>query len=81
MKRRRVAMTISIPPEIAEDYEKIARKEAKNKSQLFRDMFLIYKTQTLERDFLSLQREGAKLARKRAIYTEKDVEKIVFEGR
>ena len=81
MKRRRVAMTISIPPEIAEDYEKIARKEAKNKSQLFRDMFLSYKTQTLERDFLSLQREGAKLARKRAIYTEKDVEKIVFEGR
>jgi len=81
MKRRRVAMTISIPPEIAADYEKIARKEAKNKSQLFRDMFLSYKAQTLEREFFSLQREGAKLARKKAIFTEKNVEKIVFEGR
>ena len=42
MKRRRVAMTLSIPPEIAEDYEKIAEREAKNRSQLFRDMFLLY---------------------------------------
>jgi len=81
MKRRRVAVTISIPPEIAEDYEKIAQKEAKNKSQLFRDMFLLYKSKALEQEFLDLQREGAKLARKKGILTEKDVERIVFEGR
>jgi hypothetical protein len=39
MKRRRVAVTISLPPEIARDYEKIAGQEAKNKSQLFRMFF------------------------------------------
>ncbi|MEW6377917.1 MAG: ribbon-helix-helix protein, CopG family [Thermodesulfobacteriota bacterium] len=81
MKRRRVAVTISIPPEIAEDYEKIARKEAKNKSQLFRDMFKLYKTKSLEQEFFNLQREGVRLARQKGILTEKDVERIVFEDR
>jgi len=81
MKRRRVAMTISLPPEIAENYEKLAQQEAKNKSQLFREMFLLYKARTLEQEFYDLQRLGAKLARKKGILTERDVERIVFEGR
>jgi hypothetical protein len=81
MKRRRVAVTISLPPEIAKDYEKIADQEAKNKSQLFRDMFSFYREKTLEREFLDLQRHGAERAREKGILTEKDVERIVFEGR
>jgi len=81
MKRRRVAMTISLPPEIAENYERLAQQEAKNKSQLFREMFLLYKARTLEQEFFDLQRRGARLARKKGIMTEKDVERIVFEDR
>ena len=81
MKRRRVAMTISLPPEIAKDYERLAQQQAKNKSQLFRDMFLLYKEQTLEREFFELQRYGTKLAKGRGISTEEDVERIVFEDR
>ena len=81
MKRRRVAVTISLPPEIARDYEKIADQEAKNKSQLFRDMFSLYREKTLEREFFDLQRYGAKRAREKGILTEKEVERIVFEGR
>ena len=81
MKRRRVAMTISLPPEIAENYEKLAEQEAKNKSQLFREMFLLYKARTLEQEFYDLQRQGARLAREKGILTEKDVARIVFEGR
>ena len=81
MKRRRVAVTISLPPEIARDYEKIADQEAKNKSQLFRDMFSLYREKALEREFFDLQRYGAKRAREKGILTEKDVERIVFEGR
>ena len=61
MKSRRVAGTVSLPPEIATDYEKIADQEAKNKSQLFRDMFLLYREKTLEREFFDLQRYGAKM--------------------
>jgi hypothetical protein len=81
VKRRRVAVTISLPPEIAKDYERIADQEAKNKSQLFRDMFSFYREKTLEREFFDLQRYGARMARQKSILTEKDVEKIVFEGR
>jgi metal-responsive CopG/Arc/MetJ family transcriptional regulator len=81
VKRRRVAMTISLPPEIAENYEKLAQQEAKNKSQLFRDMFLLYKARTLEQEFYDLQRREARLARKKGILTERHVERIVFEGR
>jgi metal-responsive CopG/Arc/MetJ family transcriptional regulator len=81
MKRRRVAVTISLPPEIAQDYERIANREAKNKSQLFRDMFSLYREKILEREFFDLQRYGAKMARGKGILTEKDVEKIVFKGR
>ena len=81
MKRRRVAMTISLPPEIAREYEKIAQKESKNKSSLFRDMFRLYKEKSLEQEFLELQRYGSKLARSKGVFTEKDVERLVFEGR
>jgi len=81
MKRRRVAMTLSIPPEIAEDYEKIAEREAKNRSQLFRDMFLLYKERASEKEFFELQRYGTRMARRKRILTERDVEKIVSEDR
>lgn len=81
MKRRRVAMTISLPPEIADLYERLAKQESKNKSQLFREMFQVYQAGKLEQEFFKLQRDGAKRAREKGILTEEDVERIVFEGR
>jgi len=81
VKKMRKVVTISLPPEIALEYEKLAKKEAKNKSQLFRDMFRFYKEKALENEFFKLQRYGSIKARKKGILTEKDVERIVFEGR
>jgi len=81
MEKRRVAMTISLPSDMAEGYEKLARQEAKTKSQLFREMFLIYQTQAREREFFELQRYGTQRARNRKILREEDVERIVFEDR
>ena len=81
MKKRRVAMTISLSPEVVEGYEELALQEAKTKSQLFRDMFLLYKTQAREREFFDLQRYGAQRARGSGILREQDVERIVFEDR
>lgn len=81
MKRNRVAMTISLSPEIAEDYEKIARQEAKNKSQLFRDMFRAYQERSLEKEFFELQRYGVQQARAKRVFTEAEIERIVLEGR
>lgn len=81
MAKRRVTMTLSLPPDMAKEYENLAKKETKNKSELFREMFQLYKKNVLEREFFELQRYGTSLARKKGILTEKDIEKIVFEGR
>lgn len=74
-------MTISLPPELAKEYEKVAQKESKTKSSLFRDMFHLYKQKAVEEEFLELQRYGSRLAKRKGLFTEKDVERLAFEGR
>lgn len=78
--RKRVAMTISLPPDVAREYENIARAKGETKSQLFRDMFTLYRQERLEEEFLRLQKYGARKAKEIKL-TEKDVERLVFEGR
>jgi metal-responsive CopG/Arc/MetJ family transcriptional regulator len=80
-KRGRVAVTISIPPAVAREYDRIARATAKNRSELFRDMFDTYRRARDEELFNGLQRYGTKKARERGIRTERDVERLVFEDR
>ncbi len=81
MKRTRVPVTVSVPSDLATRFEKLAKAEAKNKSQLFRDMFTTYERRRREEEFVELQRYGAKQARKKGIVTEADVEALVFQGR
>ncbi|BFU96901.1 MAG: hypothetical protein NTNFB02_36230 [Nitrospira sp.] len=81
MKRRRVPVTVSLPSNLAESFEKLARAESKNKSQLFREMLTSYERQRREEQFHELQRYGAKKARKQGVLTEADVGKLVFQGR
>jgi len=81
MKKTRTAVTISMPQDMAEEYDKLAKRLAKNRSVLFREMFLAYKRQALEKEFRELQKYGTGLARKKGFLTEADVEKLVFEGR
>jgi metal-responsive CopG/Arc/MetJ family transcriptional regulator len=79
--KKRAAVTISMPQDMAEEYEKLAKKLAKNRSVLFREMFLAYKRQNLKAEFRELQTYGTALAQKKGVLTESDVEKIAFEGR
>ena len=81
MGRNRVAVTISIPPRLAEDYDRLARITAKNRSQLFREMFELYRQSREEEALRNLQRYGRRKARERGILTERDVERLVFEDR
>ena len=81
MDRKRVPLTVSLPPDLARTFERLAKAEAKNKSQLFRDMFRAYQQRRLEQEFFELQRYGARQARKKGILTEADVEALVFQGR
>lgn len=80
-KRGRVAVTISIPPAVAEEYDQLARATAKNRSELFRDMFDSYRRARGEELFSELQRYGSRKARARGVRTERDVERLVFEDR
>lgn len=78
--RKRVAMTVSLPPDIAQEYEEIAKLKGETKSQLFRDMFNLYRQEKLEDEFFRLQKYGVKKAKEMKL-TEKDIERLIFEGR
>jgi metal-responsive CopG/Arc/MetJ family transcriptional regulator len=81
MGRSRVAVTISIPPQLAREYDRLAEATAKNRSQLFREMFALYRQNQEEETLRALQRYGRRKARERGILTERDVERLVFEDR
>lgn len=78
--RQRVIMTISVPPDIAKEYKKIAMTKGETVSQFFREIFAFYKQEKLAEDFSNLQKYGAKKAKELKI-SEKDIEKLIFEGR
>ena len=79
-KRQRVVMTISVPPDLARECREIAKAKGETMSQLFRDMLLSYKQEKLKDELYALQRYGSKKAKDLEI-TEKDIEKMIFEGR
>ncbi len=81
MSPKRKLLTVSLPPEMARNFDKLARDEGKNKSQLFREMFHAYEQHCREREFNDLQRYGASEARKMGVLTEADVEALVFQDR
>jgi metal-responsive CopG/Arc/MetJ family transcriptional regulator len=81
MKKTRVPVTVSVPSDLAARFEKLAKAEVKNKSQLFRDMFATYQQRKGEEEFFALQRYGVRQARKKGVLTEADVEALVLQSR
>lgn len=81
MKKGRRIITLSVPPEMAADYDRMADEKEISRSRLFREMFAQYKTEDLKGRFLKLQRYGTIQARRAKIYTEKEIDRIVFEER
>lgn len=81
MNQKRVPLTVSLPPDLAQKFATMAKTESKNKSQLFRSMFQVYQQRLREEAFFDLQRYGTRQARKKGILTEADVEALVFEDR
>jgi metal-responsive CopG/Arc/MetJ family transcriptional regulator len=83
MRRRRSSrvLAVSVPPDTASDFERLAEAEGRNKSELFREMLRVYRAYRETQSFESLQRYGAAQARRRGIRTEKDVERLIQEAR
>ena len=78
--RQRVVMTVSLPPKTAEECKAIAKEKGETISEFFREMFSFYKQEKLAKEFRLLQEYGVKKAREMKI-TEKEIERLVFEGR
>lgn len=81
MKRASKVLSVSVPPELARDFERIAQQEGRNKSELFREMLGVYRAYLETRSFESLQRYGAAAARRRGVRDERDVERLIREAR
>ena len=78
MLRTYKTITLSFPPAFLKQIEKLAKKENRTKSELFREALRRYMA---ERKWESLQREMSAKAKSLGIKTEADVEKMVDEIR
>ena len=58
MTRMTRMVGFSIPPTMAEEFERMAEEEQRTKSELFREMFRVYRNYRLEK-----QKEGTSLDR------------------
>jgi metal-responsive CopG/Arc/MetJ family transcriptional regulator len=80
-KRSSRVLAVSVPPDAASEFERIAEQEGRNKSELFREMLRVYRAYRETQTFESLQRYGAAQAARQGIRTEKDVERLIQEAR
>ena len=76
MRTTRV-LSLSLPPDLVREAERVAKQEGRTKSELFREALRRY---VEERRWRGLQRYGASRARRVAI-TEASVERTVQEFR
>jgi len=74
-------LTVSLPPQVYEEIEHLAREESKTKSELFRDMVRVYEDYLDERRWRRLKRIGAHSIKELKIASEADVEKLIHEAR
>ncbi len=81
VKRASQVIAVSVPPESAADFERIAKDEGRNKSELFREMLRVYRAHRETDLFESIQRYGASRARTLGVHDEGDVERLIRETR
>ena len=81
MGRTTKTLTVSLPPQIYEEIERLARLERKTKSELFRDMVKVYEDHLDEERWQRLRRLGRATAKKYRLSSDQDIEKLVHEAR
>jgi CopG family transcriptional regulator/antitoxin EndoAI len=81
MARTTKTLTVSLPPQIYEEIERLARLERKTKSELFRDMVKLYEDHLDEGRWKRLRRLGRATAEKYRLSSDRDIEKLVHEAR
>ena len=74
-------LAVSVPPEVAREFDRVAEQEGRNRSELFREMIRVYRIYLETRTFESLQRYGASRAAGAGIRTEADVRRAIRNAR
>ncbi len=70
-------ISLSLPPEMEREVQKLAKEERRSISEIMREAFRQYMT---NRDLASVRSEGKKIAQRKKLKPD-DVERIVKEGR
>lgn len=81
MPRTSRVLAVSVPPEVAREFDRLAEREGRNRSELFREMLRVYRVYRETRTFESLQRYGAARAAGAGIRTEADVRRVIRNAR
>jgi len=81
MGRTTKTLTVSLPPQIYDEIERLARLERKTKSELFRDMVKLYEDHLDEERWKRLRRLGRATARKYRLSSDRDIENLIHEAR
>ena len=81
MPRTSRVLAVSVPPDAAAEFDRLAQREGRNRSELFREMLRVYRVYLETQTFESLQRYGAARASRAGIRTEADVERAIRNAR
>lgn len=71
-------LTLSLPPEMAEEVENIAREEKRTKSELFREALRRYIN---DRRWIQIRQWGLRTSHEAGILTEEDVDELIHQYR
>jgi metal-responsive CopG/Arc/MetJ family transcriptional regulator len=74
-----VRKTISLPPELAQEAEEMARAEGKTLSAFVQDALRTARRVRLQRDLRELQGFWSRTARERRLLSEEDLERYLAE--
>jgi metal-responsive CopG/Arc/MetJ family transcriptional regulator len=80
-KRSWEVLAVSVPPELAREFEAIADAEGRNGGELFREMLRVYREYREVGQFEAVQRYGAAQARAVGVSSEEDVLRLIAEVR
>ena len=72
-----VKKTISLPPDLAEELEEMARAEGKSVSAVVQDALRLARAEHLKQQFRDVQGYWSRKARDRGILTQRDLERYL----
>ena len=77
LSRKSKILSLSVSPEIATELDMIAKIESKNRSEIFKEMFLTYKESLAEKEWRELFDFGEETAKRFRIKDEEDLFNIL----